>query len=89
MCVKHISVSVLSAKSQRRALTNFKPKTKPLSRPIWAKDCEAASSASSFQSSSRWYLNYLEQVVPKTIQFGRISRDVGAAAARLSLGPFT
>lgn len=89
MCVKHISVSVLSAKSQRRALTNFKPKTKPLSRPIWAKDCEAASSAASFLSSSRWYLNYLEQVVPKTIQFGRISRDVGAAAARLSLGPFT
>lgn len=80
-----------SAKSQRRALTNFKPKTKPLSRPIWAKDCEASSYAAS--SSSRWYLNYLEQVAPKTIQFGRISRDApsaaSAAAARLSLGPFT
>lgn len=79
-----------SAKSQRRALTNFKPKTKPLSRPIWAKDCEASSSAAA--SSSRWYLNYLEQVAPKTIQFGRISRDApsaAAAAARLSLGPFT
>lgn len=79
-----------SAKSQRRALTNFKPKTKPLSRPIWAKDCEASSSV----ASSRWYeyLNYLEQVAPKTIQFGRISRDApsaAAAAARLSLGPFT
>lgn len=62
-----------------------KPKTKPLSRPIWAKDCEASSRA----SSSRWYLNYLEQVAPKTIQFGRISRCSAAAAARRSLGPFT
>lgn len=79
-----------SAKSQRRALTNFKPKTKPLSRPIWAKDCEASSCAAAAASSSRWYLNYLEQVAPKTIQFGRISRDAAAAAAaRLSLGPFT
>lgn len=37
MCVKHISVSVLSAKSQRRARTKT---TKPLSRPIWVREGE-------------------------------------------------
>lgn len=79
MCVKHISVSVSVRPSHKGARSQIsKPKTKPLSRPIWAKDCEASSRA----SSSRWYLNYLEQVAPKTIQFGRISRCCWCCSAQ-------